>query len=384
MPKSPGARGKATVRKVAKPRSTTSSASLRRSTVIVRQGKPAPAGRRDGPRTVSLALQGGGAHGAFTWGVLDRLLQDERVVIDGISGTSAGAVNGAVLVYGMLQGGREGARALLRKLWEGVGSGAAGSIFQPSPFDRLVGNVNLDLSPAYHAFDLMTRLLSPYQLNPLDCNPLRDVVSELIDFEHLRRAHPMPLFISTTNVRTGKIRVFGAEELSVDVLMASACLPLLFRAVEIEGETYWDGGFMGNPAMFPLIYNCRADDIVLVEVNPIRIAEVPTNARAIMDRMNTISFNATMMREMRAIAAVTKLIQQHRLNGKTRLRQIYFHMVEAEAVMARYGASSKVNCDWAFLTELFELGRETSAQWLAERFDALGADSTVDLQKLFF
>ena len=384
MPKSPGARGKATVRKVAKPRSTTSSASLRRSTVIVRQGKPAPAVRRDGPRTVSLALQGGGAHGAFTWGVLDRLLQDERVVIDGISGTSAGAVNGAVLVYGMLQGGREGARALLRKLWEGVGSGAAGSIFQPSPFDRLVGNVNLDLSPANHAFDLMTRLLAPYQHNPLDCNPLRDVVSGLIDFEHLRRAHPMPLFISTTNVRTGKIRVFGAEELSVDVLMASACLPLLFRAVEIEGETYWDGGFMGNPAMFPLIYNCRADDIVLVEVNPIRIAEVPTNARAIMDRMNTISFNATMMREMRNIAFVTQLLEQHRLTNRSKLRKIHFHMIQAEEAMAAFGASSKFNIDPAFLDRLFRLGRQTAEQWFEDTHERLGQDTTIDMHKLFF
>ncbi|MBM3490093.1 MAG: patatin-like phospholipase family protein [Alphaproteobacteria bacterium] len=281
----------------------------------------APAQRRGaGTRTISLALQGGGAHGAFTWGVLDRLL----------------------------------------------------------------GNVNLDSSPAYQAFDLITRLLSPYQLNPFDLNSLRDVVLGPIDFERLRREHPMQLFVSTTNVRTGKIRVFRAEEVSADVLMASACLPHLFRAVEIDGEPYWDGGFMGNPAMFPLIYNCRADDIVLVEVNPIRIAEVPSTARAIMDRMNTISFNATMMREMRNIAFVTQLLEQHRLIGRSRLRKIHFHMIQAEEAMAAFGASSKLNIDPHFLDRLFRLGRDTAQDWLDDTYPRLGHDTTIDMHKLFF
>jgi NTE family protein len=332
---------------------------------------------------VNLGLQGGGTHGAFTWGVLDRLLEDERIEIDGISGTSAGAMNGAVLVYGMAEGGREGARSLLRRFWQRIGDNARFSIFQPMPFDRLLGNHNLDHSPVYQAFDLMTRMLSPYQLNPADANPLRDLLVELIDFERLRREAPIKLYVSATDARTGKIRVFKQEEICADVLLASGCLPWLFRAVEIDGEHYWDGGYMGNPAMFPLLYGCKANDLVLIEINPIRIDEVPTTARAIMDRINDISFNATMMREMRTIAFVTRLLDQHRLLGKTRYRRINFHMIEAEREMARFGVTSKFNADWEFLTRLFDLGRATAEDWLERHYDALGVDSTIDLERLF-
>jgi NTE family protein len=333
-------------------------------------------------RTVSLALQGGGAHGAFTWGVLDRLLEDRRIIINGISATSAGAMNGAMLVYGMVDGGREGARRLLRRFWEQIGAAGQWSIFRPTPLDRLSGNHNLDHSPAYHFFDLMTRSLSPYQFNPTGLNPLRDLVESLIDFERLRASREIKLFVNTTNVRTGKIRVFKPEEMRVEALLASACLPHLFHAVEIDGEHYWDGGFMGNPAMFPLLYNCNASDIVLVEINPIRIDELPNNARAIMDRMNTISFNATMMREMRTIALVTRLLDQHRLTGSN-FRRINFHMIEAEKEMQRFGASSKFNLDRDFLMLLFELGRRTAESWLDAHFSMLGVNSTIDLNGLF-
>ena len=260
-------------------------------------GTRSAAGRTAGPaRTVSLALQGGGAHGAFTWGVLDRLLEDPRVNIDGVSATSAGAMNGAVLVYGMMRGGREGARALLREFWERIAESGRFSIFQPTPFDKLFGNHNLDNSPAYQVFDIWTRIFSPYQFNPQGVNPLRKILEDLIDFERLKHgSSAIKLFVNTTNVRTGKIRVFKQKEMSVEALLASSCLPHLFHAVEIEGEHYWDGGFMGNPAMFPLIYNCRASDIVIVEINPIVVEELPESARAIIDRMNSISFNATMM-----------------------------------------------------------------------------------------
>ncbi len=337
-----------------------------------------------GGRTISLALQGGGAHGAFTWGVLDRLLEDERLKIDGISATSAGAMNGAVLVYGMLKGGREGARTLLRTFWERIAETGRYSIFQPTPFDRLFGNHNLDHSPAYQFFDVMTRLMSPYQFNPAGTNPLRKVLEELIDFERLKHASGIKLFVNTTNVRTGKIRVFKQKEVSVEALLASSCLPHLFHAVEIDGEHYWDGGFMGNPAMFPLIYNCRASDIVIVEINPIQIEEVPDNARAIIDRMNSISFNATMMREMRAIALVTRLLDQHRLTGRSNLRRIFFHMIQAEKEMAQFGASSKFNLHDGFLEHLFQLGRSTADQWLVANYGKLSHDSTIDLNRLFF
>src|SRR5258708_3475262 len=342
----------------------------------------APAG---GARTVSLALQGGGAHGAFTWGVLDRLLEDERIKIDGVSATSAGAMNGAILVYGMIKGGRDGARALLREFWRRVSDTGRFSIFQPTMFDKAVGNHNLDYSPAYQLFDIWTRIFSPYQFNPAGTNPLRKILDELIDFERLKHASgSIKLFVNTTNVRTGKIRVFKQTEISADALLASSCLPHLFHAVEIDGEHYWDGGFMGNPPMFPLIYNCRAADIIIVEINPIVVEALPDSARAIIDRMNSISFNATMMREMRAIALFTRLLEQHRLTGRSNLRQIHFHMIQAEQKTRRLGASSQFNLDHDFLELLFDLGGRTADAWLEKNFGSLGVDSTIDLHKLFF
>lgn len=334
-------------------------------------------------KTLSLALQGGGAHGAFTWGVLDRLVEDERLVIDGISGTSAGAMNGAMLAYGLTIGGRADVRQLLRRFWRRIAQSATLSIFQPTFYDRLFGYHKLDHSPAYLAFDALRRMLSPYQLSVVDYNPLRQALSELIDFQKLRESAAIKLFVCATNVHTTKIRVFRQDELSPEVLLASACLPTLFQAVEIGGEHYWDGGFTGNPAMFPLISSCQANDIVLVVINPIRVDELPKTAPAIIDRMKDISFNATMMREMRTIALVTRLLDQHRLTGKTRYRRIYFHMIGAEEKIASFGVSSKLNADWGFLTMLFELGRETAATWLDRNFALLGRDSTVDLDALF-
>lgn len=339
----------------------------------------------DDKKHITLALQGGGAHGAFTWGVLDRLLEDERLVVEGISGTSAGAMNGAVVVWGMAQGGPQGARELLAKFWNHIAESGRFSIFQPTVFDRMFGNpANLDLSPFYQSFDLMTRLLSPYQFNPRNDNPLKEALEEMIDFAKVREGEGVKLFISTTNVRTGKIRVFRNHELTSAVLLASACLPHLFQAVEVDGEHYWDGGFMGNPAMFPLIYNCRASDVLLIEINPIRIEQLPESARAIADRMNAISFNATMMREMRTIAFVTRLLERHRLTGRSGLRRIFFHMVQAEEEMAAFGVSSKYNLDGDFLFTLRDLGRRKADEWLRTNFDSLGRDSSVDLEKLFF
>ncbi len=305
-------------------------------------------------------------------------------MIDGISGTSAGAMNGTMLVYGMVIGGRAGAREILRTFWRRIAECESYGILQPTPLDRLLGHHNLDHSPLYWAFDAVTRVLSPYQLNPTGVNPLGNILSELVDFDRLRAAADIKLFVCATNVRTGKIRVFQPHEISVDALLASACLPTLFRAVEIEGECYWDGGFMGNPAMFPLLNACQASDIILIEINPIRIDETPTTARAIIDRMKDISFNATMMREMRTIAFVTQLLDQHRLTHKTRYRRILFHMIGAEREIARFGVSSKLNADWDFLTTLFGLGRSTAAEWLDRHYDSLGNESSMDLQKLFF
>jgi NTE family protein len=334
-------------------------------------------------KPINLALQGGGAHGAFTWGVLDRLLGDERIVIEGISGTSAGAMNGAMVAYGHATGGRDGARAALERFWRRISEAWSVSPFQPSWFDRIFGWGGLDYSVGYQAFDALSRLYSPYQFNLLDLNPLRDILVETCDFSAVRACERIKLYACATNVRSGKIRIFGPKEITPDALLASACLPQLFRAVEIDGESYWDGGYLGNPALYPLMSSCAAHDVVLVQVNPIRAVSVPTTAREIADRVNEISFNSTLMREMRAIHFITKLIEREHVSKASKLRPIYFHIIEAEAVMARLGASSKLNGDWDFLCELRDLGRSQTDAWLAANFAVLGTQSTLDIDGLF-
>lgn len=337
-------------------------------------------------RTVNLALQGGGAHGAFTWGVLDALLEDGRIAIEGISGTSAGAMNAAAYSFGYEQGGRSGARAMLEDFWKRTSEQGAAGVGVPDPFGHWLRSPhagwNLDWSPAYVGFDVMSRFLSPYQFNPLNYSPLRTVVEQAIDFVRLNACQRTKLFVSATNVRTGKIRVFETHEVTADVLLASACLPYLFQAIEIGGEHYWDGGYMGNPAIFPLIYKCASPDIMIVQVNPINRPDVPTNAREILDRVTEISFNSTLMREMRAIAFVTRLVEEHALDTK-RYKKLNMHFVEAEEDMAALGASSKFNTDWTFITHLKDLGRHTAKAWLEAHFEKIGKESSVDLEERF-
>ena len=330
-------------------------------------------------KTVNLALQGGGAHGAFAWGVLDRLLEDERISFEGISATSAGAANATVLAYGMAIGGREGARKALRTFWRRVARSAAFSPIQPSPWDRLTHNHALDNSPAYLVLDVLTRLFSPYQLNPLNFNPLRSVLQDVVDFERLRQDCPVKLFLSATNVRTGKVKVFTRPEISVEAVLASACLPFLYQAVEIDGEHYWDGGYMGNPAIFPLIYNCDSADVVVVHINPAERPEVPKTARDIMNRINEISFNSSLMREMRAISFVTQLVDDGKLDpGEA--KRLRIHSIEADDFMRGLGVNSKLNPDWEFLMHLHEVGRTSADAWLGACFDRLGLESSVDIR----
>jgi NTE family protein len=241
--------------------------------------------------------------------VLDRLLEDERILFEGISATSAGAMNATVTAYGMAAGGRQGARQALTNFWRRVSHAADFSPLQPSWFDRMTENRSLDNSPAYVFMDMMTRLFSPYQFNSANYNPLRDVLVQVVDFEALRRRScPVKLFLSATNVRTGKVKVFDNDEITADSVLASCCLPFLFQAVEIDGESYWDGGYMGNPAIFPLIYNCGSADVVIVHINPMKRPDMPRTATEILNRINEISFNSSLMREMRAIHFVTDLI----------------------------------------------------------------------------
>jgi NTE family protein len=338
--------------------------------------------RPTGVKRVNLALQGGGAHGAYTWGVLDRLLEDERLEIDGISGTSAGAMNAAVLAYGHGEGGRPGARAALERFWRQISKAGETSPLKATPWDRYLSGWRLDLSPAYVAFDFLSRLLSPYQFNPFNLNPLRDVLESVIDFDALRRHAEIKLYVSATNVKTGKVRVFGCEEMTPQALLASACLPFLFQAVEIDGLQYWDGGYMGNPSLFPLIYNCASRDVIIVQVNPLTCDEVPTSAREILDRVNEISFNSTLMREMRAVAFVTDLLDRGHL-ADTGYKRMLVHWIDAEAEMKGLGVASKLNADWDFLCHLKAIGRRTAEAWLDRHFDSIGQASSVDIKEKF-
>lgn len=331
-----------------------------------------------GVKAINIALQGGGAHGAFAWGVLDRLLEEERIAIEGVSATSAGAMNATVLAAGLADGGRDRAKEALDGFWRRVARASVFSPLQPSLFDRMTHNHSLELSPAFMMFDVMTRMFSPYELNPLNNNPLRKVLEDSVDFDRIRAASPVKLFLSATNVRQGKVRVFTTGEITSDVVLASACLPFMFHAVEIEGEPYWDGGYMGNPAIFPLIYHCESRDVAVIHINPIMRAETPKNARDILNRINEISFNSSLMREMRAISFVTKLIDEGTIAGD-RMKRMFVHSIEADEFMRKLGVSSKLNADWEFLTHLRDVGRDSAEAWIEANFDAIGERSTVDI-----
>lgn len=381
-------RKKRAVAKTAERAIASSDAALEDLSRSGRSAGPARRGACDpwphGPRVkhINLALQGGGAHGAFTWGVLDRLLQDDGIAIDGISGTSAGAVNGAVMAYGLTVGGRETARELLAQLWEKVAAIAALSPLQPTPLDRALGLGRMDFSPGYWLLDTLSRVLSPYQFNAFNLNPLKSVLAEIVDFEALRACDTIKLFVGATDVKRSRIKIFELPDMSLEAVLASACLPFLNQAIEIDGEAYWDGGYMGNPAIFPLIYSTDCRDVLLVQINPINDDSVPRGAQEIIDRLNSITFNSTLMREMRAIAFVTKLIDQGFDDGG-RLKRLLIHMIGAEEVMRELGVSSKLNADWAFLKHLHDIGRDRADAWLAAHRKDLGKRTTIDIEELF-
>jgi len=253
---------------------------------------------------------------------------------------------------------------------------------QPSLIDRLIGRGNMDFSPGWLAMDAMSRMLSPYQLNPANLNPLRDVLQESVDFEFLQRSDAIKLFICASNVLTGRHRVFECKEVCVDAVLASACLPFMFQAVEVEGEHYWDGGYMGNPPLYPLFYNTDTRDVLIVQINPINIPELPTTAQAILDRINTLSFNSSLMREMRAINFVSKLIDKG-FSDNGRLKRINLHTIDAEDHLGTLSVSSKLNADWGFLQSLFKLGRDKAERFLADHFDKIGVASSTDLERKF-
>ena len=328
------------------------------------------------PVLIDLALQGGGAHGAFTWGVLDRLLEEPWLRIEGISGTSAGAMNAAVLVDGYAKGGAERARLQLGLFWKKVSDAALLSPFRRSPLDILLGRWTLDSSPLFLAFDLTARIFSPYDLNPRGVNPLAQILVDCVDFQHLVRAS-IKLFVTATNVRTGRGRVFHNGELTPDVLLASGCLPTLFQAIEIDGEAYWDGGFAGNPTITPLVRECASEDTILIQVNPVERPGTPRTAPDIINRVNEVSFNATLLKELRMIALLRQVSDAGNCEG-ARWAGMRIHRI-ASAMMTDLGYSSKLNAEWPFLTMLRDEGRKCADAFIEAHGAELGRRSTLDL-----
>ncbi len=336
---------------------------------------------RTAVKPIALALQGGGSHGAFAWGVLDRLLEDRQLSFEGVSATSAGAMNAAVLAYGLLQG-RDGARTALHNFWHAIARSA--EFYSPvrqlpwlkrSPFA-------LDHSPLHFWTDLWLRVFSPYEFNPLNLNPLSDVLQRHVDFAALRKHSPLLLYLCATNVETGKVRIFSSAEISVEAVLASACLPFLFQAVEIDGQHYWDGGYVGNPAIYPLIYNCDTRDVVIVHINPIVRRGVPRTATEILNRINEVSFNSSLMRELRVIAFVMSLIQSGKV-ARGELKEVLIHSIRSDETMAGLGVASKLNTDWEFLCHLRDLGCAQAEHWLAATLDDIGVRSSVDVHGEF-
>lgn len=330
-------------------------------------------------KVTNLALQGGGAHGAFTWGVLDRLLEEDDLLIEGISGSSAGAMNAVMLGYGMMIGGRQGAREVLAKFWEGVSSKSLGD----SPMESFTSS---DWSPAYSIVKSLGWFMSPYQFNPLAIDPLRDLVNETVDFDRLRQACPINLYVAATRVRTGKIRIFENHEMSTEALLASACLPSLHQAVEVDGEPYWDGAFAGNPAIYPLLHGTQSRDIIAVLLAPLEIEEAPTTAENIRNRVADLSFNAAFLREMRAIADVQQRFDRGWLTlGKLerRICNTRFHIIQADDLMLTLSHKSKLNTSVSFLKMLFTEGRQHAERWLAHDYLHVGERTSVDISRMF-
>ncbi len=334
-------------------------------------------------KSVNLALQGGGAHGAFTWGVLDKFLETGQFAIQGISATSAGSMNAVVLAQGMLNDEEDGARSLLQDFWYAIsehGKKLNLSVFEP--MDTLL-EPYLKAAPSFMFFNSVSNLFSPYQFNPFNYHPIENVLEGMIDFEQLKKTDKIKLFVCASNVKTGKIRIFNNPELSVEAVLASACLPKLFQAVKVNDEYFWDGGYLGNPAIFPLIYETTSPDVVVVHTVPIERDEVPTSVAEIDTRLREISFNSSLMREMRAIAFVSKLKKEGWLKKEydSQLRTVFMHGVRESESIKNFPMSTVYKTDWRFLLSLRDLGRQAAETWLDKHFDDVGKKTTVDFDE---
>ena len=331
------------------------------------------------PVLVDLAFQGGGSHGAFTWGVVDRLLEETWLEIEGVSGTSAGAMNAAVMASGYATGGRDGARAAMEGFWKRNSDAARFSPFQRGLVDRMLGRWTLDNTPSFLMMDLLARVMSPYDMPSMGENPLIAVLRESVDFPALA-AGPIKVFVTATNVRTGRARIFRNADITPQALLASACLPQLFPAVEIDGEAYWDGGFAGNPTLVPLISELTSDDTILIPINPIERPGTPRTARDILDRVNEISFNSVALKELKMLALLRRVADTGGGEGANWAR-MRMHIV-TNNVMQDLGYSSKLNAEWAFLTMLRDEGRKAAQLFLDEHGDAIGKRSSLNFDKL--
>jgi NTE family protein len=334
-------------------------------------------------KRINLALQGGGAHGAFTWGVLEQLLGDERLEIEGISGTSAGAVNAVMLADGLARGGRQEAQKRLADFWRAASSTGNLPLLQREVMQRLLSFTPLEGSPVQAWFDAMSRYFSPYDVNPLNINPLKDLIEKFVDFERLRNQTDLQIFISATNVQTGRVRVFPREKITADAVMASACLPTMFRAVEIDGVPYWDGGYLGNPVIFPFFRTTTTEDVLVVQINPLVRQATPTSSGEIMNRINEITFNSSLVDEYRAIDFVGRLIDQGRLprgTGPGQYRRINVHRIVLDRFGTHFDAFSKLSTDYDFFDMLHVSGVRAARRFLDEHFDDIGKKSTVDLR----
>jgi NTE family protein len=349
--------------------------------VLPGRGGAAPAGPP--VKRINLALQGGGAHGAFTWGVLEHLLGDERLQIEGVSGTSSGGMNAIMLTDGLARGGRAEAQKRLADFWRSVSSTGDLPPMQRAVMERLLAFTPVDGSPVQAWFDLMSRYFSPYDFNPLNINPLKDLVERFVDFKAVQSFPDIQLFISATNVQTGRVRIFPREKVTADAVMASACLPELFHAVEIDGVPYWDGGYLGNPVIFPFFGTTQTEDVLVVQINPLVRQKTPTSSAEILNRLNEITFNSPLIAEYRAMEFVARLIDQGRLprgTGPGQYRRINVHRIVLDSLGTQFVASSKMTTDYDFFDMLRTNGRRAARRFLDEHFDDIGVKSTVDLR----
>jgi NTE family protein len=333
-------------------------------------------------KKIAIGLQGGGSHGAFAWGVLDALLADKRIEIIGLSGTSAGGMNAAALLQGFNKGGRDGAREELRRFWKLVNSRSSNLPMRPNMLQAMLGSYSLRGSPVYAWMNMLRDFYSPYEINPLDINPLKSLVHDFFDMDLIHKSSSMKIFLCATHVKTGKLHIFHGKTLSENALLASACLPSFFRAVEVDGEYFWDGGYVGNPAIHPLIFNCATDDIAIIQLTQANRTLLPTSADAIMDRYQEITYNACLMHEMRAIHLISTLVEKGAINDPA-IRKLNMHVIRNKELFEELDLSTALNTDWKFLEYLFDAGFKSGQRWLDKHYEDIGKRSSAKIEEDF-